>query len=180
MLGGRGRTTRIVACSAIRDVPETPSSRPSWRNSGSFGSSRRSFAHHPARACRCSGCDRFHRSVRFHRTSLSETAVALVRSLVDAEPILGQWSCRTRRLARCPPTTSPKRHDRQHGHRRSQSGLWVLLKRGSRLVVSSGLLLRPWALASMRGSRGWLSGRTMTRKRRRTSMTAGEKKRRPR
>ena len=34
-----------------------------------------SSARQPARACPCSGCDRFHRSFRFPRTSLSETTV---------------------------------------------------------------------------------------------------------
>ena len=44
-LRGSSRSIRIVACAAIRLVPLKKSSRPSWRNSGSEGSSARRSRH---------------------------------------------------------------------------------------------------------------------------------------
>ena len=43
-LAGSASSTRIVACASMRLVPATPSSRPSWRNNGSPGSSARRSA----------------------------------------------------------------------------------------------------------------------------------------
>ena len=73
-----GISTRTVACSVMRVVPCTPSSRPSWTNSGSVGIPRQApLSTRPVRRCRFGRCGRWHRCGRCHRTSPLRTAGVL-------------------------------------------------------------------------------------------------------
>ena len=105
MFGGRGRTMRMVACSAIREVPERRRRDHHGGRAGQTDPSSAAPVRLPARAFRSSCCGRFHMCGRSRRTSPCETIGGLRCRGVDADlSSTDDWP--TTSAACCPKTAT--------------------------------------------------------------------------